>query len=201
MSSEILDTLSGQNQLLELIKCYEPMDDQDRNTKNQFLLFVSTEKRCLDRTLECGHITASSFIVDEGGIYTLLTHHRKLGKWLQLGGHVDGDPHVLAAAIREAREESGLLSILPIREGIFDLDVHEIPAGSEVPRHLHYDIRFLLRASRAEKLVVSDESHDVSWVELSGLKRFTAEWSVLRMKEKWDRVQAFFAESGQNFVV
>ena len=115
----------------------------------------------------------------------LLTHHRKLGKWLQLGGHADGDPDPLRVAMREAREESGIETIAPISTEIFDLDVHEIPPHGGVPAHDHYDVRFLLRVEGDEAYRVGDESVDLAWVPMADVETLDVDESVLRMREKW----------------
>ena len=80
------------------------------------------------------------------GDRVLLAHHRKLGRWLQPGGHSDGDPDTLAVALREAREESGL-DVQALDDAIFDLDLHRIPARDREPAHLHFDVRSPFRPS------------------------------------------------------
>lgn len=110
-------------------------------------------------------------------------HHAKLNKWVQPGGHADGEENILNVALREAEEETGLKNLMP-NAAIFDVDVHVIPARKDFPEHFHYDIRFLIEADEREKIVVSDESHDVKWVSLDELEEYTSERSVLRMKEK-----------------
>jgi 8-oxo-dGTP pyrophosphatase MutT (NUDIX family) len=116
--------------------------------------------------------------------HTLLTHHRALNKWLQPGGHADGDPDPLNVALREAREESGLRSIVPLGNDLFDVDVHPIPARGDVPAHFHYDIRFLFEADETEPVAVSGESHDVRWISFDELAQYTDEESILRMVRK-----------------
>jgi 8-oxo-dGTP pyrophosphatase MutT (NUDIX family) len=111
----------------------------------------------------------------------LLTHHRKLDKWLQLGGHADGELDPLAVARREAYEESGLRSIRVLTKRIFDVDVHRIPARGEEPEHFHYDIRYLMEADRTEPLLVSSESKAIAWVELASIRTYTEEESMLRL--------------------
>ena len=117
------------------------------------------------------------------GAHVLLTHHAKLGRWLQPGGHSDGDPDTLAVALREAREESGL-DVGALDDAIFDLDVHRIPALGREPAHLHFDVRFLVQAAH-DRFRVSDESHALAWVPAVGLGALTDEESVLRMARKW----------------
>jgi 8-oxo-dGTP pyrophosphatase MutT (NUDIX family) len=113
-----------------------------------------------------------------------LTHHAKLGIWVQLGGHTDEGEDWTEAALREAREESGLPDLRLVRPGLFDLDIHEIPARKDQAAHDHYDLRFLVEADDAVPLTVSEESHDLAWVNLTDLHRFTDEESQIRMARK-----------------
>jgi 8-oxo-dGTP pyrophosphatase MutT (NUDIX family) len=112
-----------------------------------------------------GHITAGCFIVD--GDRLLLHHHRRLDRWLQMGGHVDGDESALDAALREAKEESGLDDLALIGDAIFDVDVHFIPAGKGEPDHRHFDVRYLARTASPSAIAFDpNESNDLVWVPL-----------------------------------
>ncbi|WCO69115.1 NUDIX domain-containing protein [Iamia majanohamensis] len=107
------------------------------------------------------HLTASAVVVapDRG---VLLLHHRKLGRWFQPGGHVDGDGNLLAAAVREAVEETGLDDLAPVLPAV-DLDVHDVayPDGSF---HVHHDLRFLLLAPSGAEAAHNEESTGARWV-------------------------------------
>src|SRR5262249_24097231 len=151
--------------------------------------FVFQNERCFDRTFIIGHITASTWILDESRTHSLLTHHRKLNLWVQLGGHIENDADLLEAARREAREESGLQKIAPIFEDIFDVDIHEIPQDKSEPKHLHYDIRFLFSADRTAPLTISSESKNLAWVALDKISNLTQEESILRMIRKSERLK------------
>ena len=122
--------------------------------------------------------------VDRDRSRALLTHHFKLERWLQLGGHADGDTDILRVALREAREESGVNDIKPVSEAVFDVDVHPIPARGTEPRHLHYDVRFLLEADPTTPLVISSESKDLAWVSFEEITNLTTERSIARMVAK-----------------
>ena len=139
---------------------------------------------CFERTHLPGHITGSAWITTPQRDYVLLVHHAKLNRWLQPGGHADGDENVLRVALREADEETGLKNFKLVNELPFDVDIHLIPERKDFPAHYHYDIRFLMEASRDEKVIVSEESHDVKWIALNQLESYTTEQSVLRMKAK-----------------
>jgi len=132
-----------------------------------------------------GHFTASSWLVDRTGTRALLTHHRKLSRWLQLGGHADGDRELAQVALREAEEESGLggLRVEPV---LFDLDRHWIPERADVPGHWHYDARYVVHAGAEEDYVVSEESLDLAWVEIAAIVADrSADASLQRMARKW----------------
>lgn len=134
-----------------------------------------------------GHITGSAWIVDPARTQTLLVHHAKLNKWVQPGGHADGDENILAVALREAEEETGL-NTLTVVPDFFDIDIHTIPARPEIGEHDHYDVRFLFEADAGQRIVVSEESHDVKWIALENLEEYTRERSVLRMRDKLSRL-------------
>jgi ADP-ribose pyrophosphatase YjhB (NUDIX family) len=170
--------------LLDKLRAYQPYDAHEAEMLQILTEFVERHIDCFDRSLQIGHVTGSAWILDLSRTHVLLTHHRKLDKWLQLGGHADGNPDILQVALGEAREESGLQEVAPITESIFDVDVHLIPARGEVPEHFHYDVRFLLEADRSEPLSVSHESKDLAWVELTQVAALNAEPSLLRMVAK-----------------
>ena len=146
--------------------------------------FLAAHPDCLWRTCLEGHLTASAWIVDPARERTLLTHHRKLDRWLQLGGHVDGEADLAMAAWREAREESGLTRLRLVTPEIFDVDRHRIPARGAEPEHWHYDVRFLIEADPTEALALSHESKELAWVRLEEVGRLNAEESLARMVRK-----------------
>jgi len=170
--------------LLDLLAAYTPFGDDDRAARDRIRAFVETNQRCFERSLTSGHVTASTWIVSRDRTLALLTHHRKLGRWLQLGGHTDGDADVLRSACREAREESGLRSLAVLDAAIFDCDVHPIPARGDEPEHFHHDVRFLLEADETEPLIVSEESHALAWVPLGRIDAHESDASVMRMVHK-----------------
>lgn len=171
--------------LIDQLARYAVDHPEESETIGRFLDFVRSESDCFERSLAKGHVTGSAWIINADGTRVLLTHHRKLDRWLQLGGHADGDPDVFAVALKEAREESGLSEFEAVQDGIFDLDIHAIPARKNEPEHFHYDIRYLLRATGSTDYVVSDESHDLRWVPLDGVAALTREESMTRMVLKW----------------
>lgn len=175
--------------LIAEIDAYDAVDGRERAMADEVRAFVLAVDDCFERTHLGGHITASAWIVDEQREHALLTHHRKLNRWLQLGGHADGDTDVRRVALREAIEESGLTAIRFASAGIFDIDVHRIPAGTNEPEHKHYDVRFAFIADRTAPLIVSDESHELAWRLLAELDRDDTDESVRRMARKTMRLR------------
>jgi 8-oxo-dGTP pyrophosphatase MutT (NUDIX family) len=174
--------------LLQQLRAHRPADDLEAEHLARMVAFVEAHADCFERSLEEGHVTGSAWIVDRERRAALLVHHKKLGKWLQPGGHADGDPDTPAVAMREAREETGLRGLKVAGEGIFDVDVHAIPARGDVGAHLHYDVRWLLEADREEAPAVSDEAHGAAW---RGLEEIAAEGeeSLARMARKVQRIR------------
>jgi 8-oxo-dGTP pyrophosphatase MutT (NUDIX family) len=148
------------------------------------IAFMAAHPDHLLRTCLAGHLTGSAWIVSPNRTKTLLTEHRKLHKWLQLGGHADGDPDLLAVALREAWEESGLTRLRAVGTGLFDVDRHRIPARGDEPEHWHHDLRFLIEADPDEPLVVSSESKALAWVEVAAVPGLNPEESMARMVRK-----------------
>ena len=170
--------------ILDLIADYSRRHPEEVDVVTRFRAFVMEHPRCFERDLWAGHVTGSAWVVNAARDSVLLTHHRKLGRWLQLGGHSDGNPDSLAVALSEAHEESGL-EVKPLATVVFDLDIHEIPARKQDPAHFHFDVRFALQVTGSEEFRVSPESLDLAWVPIAQLSDYTDEESMLRMARKW----------------
>ena len=168
--------------LIGMLQSYKTEFAEEQEFITRFLELLN-HKDCFQRTHLPGHITGSAWIVNPDKSKTLLVHHAKLNKWVQPGGHADGEEDILNVALREGEEETGLKNLRPSTK-IFDIDIHPIPERKDFPEHFHYDIRFLVQADEHDPVIVSEESHDVRWINLNELEKFTAERSVLRMKEK-----------------
>ncbi len=150
----------------------------------EIIRFAEAHPDCLQRSCVPGHLTGSAWIVSPDRKWTLLTHHHKLDKWLQLGGHADGDGDLLNVALREAREESGLTRLRVVSAEVFDVDRHWIPPRKTEPGHYHHDLRFMIEADPAEPLVISSESKDLAWVEVAAVTSLNPEESMARMVRK-----------------
>lgn len=150
-----------------------------------FSAFLASSPDVFERRHPPGHFTGSAWLVSADGRRVLLTHHRKLGRWLQLGGHADGDADLARVALREAEEESGLAGLV-VEGGIFDLDCHAIPARGAEPEHWHYDVRYVVRATGSEAFAVGEESLDLAWVDIATLAGDPAmDDSLRRMAARW----------------
>ena len=180
--------------LLEMLARYRSVFPQEASVVDRICELVESNVDCFERTCRPGHITAAAWILSSDRRRCLLTHHRKLDRWLQLGGHADGHWAVEEVALREAREESGMTAfdLVPI-DGVpmpFDVDVHQIPARYDAEgeiledAHEHHDVRFLLIAHEGQDACASDESHEVGWFTPGEIERLTDEESVLRMLRK-----------------
>jgi 8-oxo-dGTP pyrophosphatase MutT (NUDIX family) len=174
--------MPSRDDLIRALEAHQPFNAHEAVMRERLLEFVREHERCFERSLAIGHVTASAWVVDAALSRTLLTHHAKLGLWLQPGGHCDGDPGVLANALREVREEAGLSRLRPLLDGrIFDVDAHDIPARGPEAAHVHYDVRFLIEADPAEPLRLTAESHELAWVALDDVATLNTDESVLRL--------------------
>lgn len=154
----------------------------------EILSFVAATPDCFCRSHAAGHITGSAWLLNPAGDKALLTLHRNLKRWMQTGGHADGDPDVLRTALREATEESGIEGIRVLDAEIMDVDIHRIPPNPRKGEgeHLHYDIRYLLQAPH-EHFAVSEESIDLAWWTATDFAARAAETdeAVLRLARIW----------------
>lgn len=164
---------------------YQPGDSRELAFREQMLRLLDTAHAPFNRDhFRPGHFTASAFILSPEGDALLLIHHSKLLRWLQPGGHcAPEDTSLLATARREVEEEVGL-SALPLgHDGIFDIDVHEIPARKQDPAHQHFDVRYLMRAP-AHTAVAGSDATAARWVKLDALDQVQSDESVRRAARK-----------------
>lgn len=171
--------------LVKNIRAYRSPYVEEEGFREKFLSLLDLEPDCFFRHLAHGHITGSALVINPEGTHVLLLHHRKLDRWLQPGGHADGDEDVARVAEKEAREETGLESIQLVSPEILDLDIHTIPARDMDAEHLHYDIRFLFTADPLEPLRQNRESKGLAWLPLNEVSILTRHnSSINRMIEK-----------------
>ncbi|MGW8122385.1 NUDIX hydrolase [Roseivirga echinicomitans] len=174
--------------LLKEIQSHQSEYKEEQAFKPRFEDLLINYDDCFERALLTGHITASAWIFNHKRDSILLLHHAKLNKWLQPGGHADGDENVRAVAVKEAEEETGISGFIFATTEIFDLDIHTIPERNGVPEHEHFDIRFLLVAPERAVPQLNHESTDVKWIHMNNLvERISHEPSLLRMYAKSKR--------------
>lgn len=157
--------------------------DHVPDVRRRVLDFLDGHPDALDRSCEPGHLTASALVVDPADGRFVILHHRKLGRWLQPGGHADGDDDLAAVALREAQEETGLAGLV-VRTPAVDLDVHEVRPPGERP-HLHLDLRFVVEAPPGSAALGpppgNHESHEVRWVDIEDLDGLDVDDSLRRL--------------------
>ncbi|MCC6849635.1 MAG: NUDIX hydrolase [Deltaproteobacteria bacterium] len=174
--------------MLDLVAAYALRFPAEDAVAARFAAFISAHPECFERACAPGHITGSAWLVSHDRTAYLLTHHRKLGRWLQVGGHADGDADAARVALREAREESGIAGLaLAAIDGCvqpLDLDAHVIPARSGEPAHVHYDVRFLVVAPPGATFTISNESLALRWFRADAPLGVAHDESVARLAAK-----------------
>ncbi|WP_201313162.1 NUDIX hydrolase [Dyella sp. EPa41] len=172
------------HRLTEQFQQYGRRWPEEKDVSHFIELLDGGEHRFRRESVEA-HFTGSAWLVSADNERVLLTHHRKLGRWLQLGGHADGDVDLARVALREAEEESGIVG-LSVEPAPFDLDRHRIPARGAEPEHWHYDVRYVVRAGASEAFVVSEESHALAWRPIRQIADDPqSDESLRRMAWKW----------------
>jgi 8-oxo-dGTP pyrophosphatase MutT (NUDIX family) len=157
--------------------------------RNEMLDFFKNTKKPFNRETKEGHFTASAFLLNSTKTKFLLMHHVKLNKWLQLGGHADGEKNLLEVAIKEAKEESGISNIISVNENIFDIDIHIIPLNNSEIEHKHYDVRFLLKTINNDVFIKNSESKELAWIDVNSYNNLNIEieYSIKRMIVKYQK--------------
>lgn len=171
------------NKLLSSLDKYKHKNSDESVVVEEFVSFVKSHSDCFERSLKVGHLTGSCVLLNPTEDNLLMTHHGKLNRWIQLGGHADGDTDMLEVSLKEAQEESGIGEIQVIVPEILDIDIHTIPANSKDGEHLHFDVRYLLKAS-TEDFKLSDESLDLRWFSFNEALSVFTEPSMHRMIKK-----------------
>ena len=174
-----------QNFLIESLCRYRDLWQGEEKTVAQFGILLRSHPDVFQRSHAVAHFTGSAWLVSGDGERVLLMHHRKLDRWLQPGGHADGDPDLAAVALREAQEETGVPG-LRVEGDIFDIDRHRIPLRGAEPEHWHYDVRYVVRAGADERFVVNGESRALAWRSVAEVAADESlDISLRRMAQKW----------------
>ena len=148
--------------------------------REKILEFITEHNDALHRTCVEGHLTGSAMIIESSYERVLVMLHKKLGIWLQPGGHADGEGYLSNVAFREAFEETGINN-LALWTTAIDCDVHKIPEFGDEKEHFHFDLTYLLLAPEKAVIKRNHESTDMRWVTLEELKALTGEERLQRI--------------------
>lgn len=185
---------------IELIKTYNPYNEQEEKDKEIILHCIDTFKDILTRDNEIAHITSSAFVVNKTKDKVLMVHHNIYNSWSWTGGHADGEEDLLAVAIKEVKEETGVKNIQPVSSNIFSLDIlnvlGHIKRGKYVAPHLHLSVAYLVEANENELLIVkADENSDVKWIPIEEVNTYSNEPHMQKVYNKL----IFKVKNVQNF--
>ncbi|MCY4019406.1 MAG: NUDIX domain-containing protein [Chloroflexi bacterium] len=155
--------------IMRMLGAHQPADGKEAADIELIKRLIAEHPDILSMRCEVGHITASAMIVDLASRRTLLHFHKRMDRWLQVGGHLEYETDIAAAALREALEETGLtdLAFYPAADAVspIDYDVHTVPRRLETPEHLHLDFRYLLLTRRPESIApAAGESTQFRWL-------------------------------------
>ena len=185
--------------LLDQITAYVPFNEQEERDRELILHALETEKDVFTRDNALCHMTASAWIVNTDRTKALMAYHNIYDSWSWLGGHADGEEDLLSVAMKEAREEAGILNVRPVSDEIFSLEVLTVDGhekrGVYVPSHLHLNVTYLLEAdSREQVRVKADENSAVGWFSLNeAVERSTEPWFQARIYRKLNQKLAGMA--------
>lgn len=177
-------------EIYEQIKAYRPWNEQERQDQAVILAFLERNPDAFYRTKLLAHMTASAWVVNPQRSKVLMVYHRLYDSWSWTGGHADGEEDLLAVALREVREETGVQRLRPVTEEIYSLEVLTVDGhekhGRYVPSHLHLNVTYLLEAEEEQPLWVCEaENSGVAWFSLAdALSASTEPWFVERIYKK-----------------
>lgn len=174
--------------LKEEITAYVPENEQEEKDRSVMLRYLELAPDVLTRQNRIAHFTASSWILNKDHTRVLMIYHNIYRSWSWTGGHADGEENLLAVAVREASEETGIGHFKVIHNGIFSLEILTVDGhekrGEYVPSHLHLNITYLLEADDGAELIVKPD-------ENSGVKWFSPEDAVSASTEPWMRERIY----------
>ena len=172
------------------IEKYCPFNQQEQQDKLRILHFLKNNPDAFERSNMCAHMTASAWVINPEATKVLMVYHKLYDSWSWTGGHADGERDLLALAVREVQEETGVQNVRPVTEDIYSLEVltvdGHVKRGEYVSSHLHMNVTYLLMADEHETLhICEDENSGVAWFSLEdALKASTEPWFVERIYKK-----------------
>lgn len=180
----------NREQLTVSIENYQPRNEQESRDKEVILAFLASAPDAFERENSLAHMTASAWVVNRERTKVLMVYHNIYNSWSWTGGHADGETDLLAVAMREVTEETGVKNVCPVTEEIYSLealtvDGHE-KRGRYVSSHLHYNLTYLLEADESETpTACEDENKGAAWFSLEdALKASVEPWFVERIYKK-----------------
>lgn len=179
--------------IFEDIKKYTPCCEQEEGDKAVIIDYISRNPDAFFRTDLVAHMTASAWVVNSRRDRVLMIYHKLYDSWAWTGGHADGETDLLAVALKECREETGIENVRPVSEDIFSLEILTVDGhekrGKYVPSHLHLNVTYLLEADENDALhICEDENSGVAWFSLDdALKASTEPWFVERIYKKLNK--------------
>ena len=174
--------------IVEQIRSFSPTCQQEEKEKPRILEFLRENDDAFSRTNETAHMTASAWVISPDGEKVVMCYHNLYRSWSWCGGHADGEKDLLAVAIREVKEETGLTTH-PLQEGICSLEIlpvqGHVKKGRWIPSHLHMNVTYLLQAEGNDLRVKQDENSAVVWMTPEeALARSAEPWMVARVYVK-----------------
>jgi 8-oxo-dGTP pyrophosphatase MutT (NUDIX family) len=191
--SPLLASSTDLNDLVDELAVLRAVDEQQEAVRTSMLMFARAHPDALHRSCAEGHFTGSALVVEQRTGRVLLLLHTKLRKWLQPGGHTDGEANLAVTALREATEETGIAGLLVVGEPI-DLDIHEVRPPAEPP-HLHHDIRYVVMAPHGSMPVGNHESQSLRWFAPEDVSELGVDESVMRLVRRGLAVAAQLPEA------
>lgn len=173
----------------EMIKNYQPWNEQEEKDKAIFLKCMEIFDDVLTRDNEIAHVTSSAFVVNKARDKVLMVHHNIYNSWSWTGGHADGDPDLLHVAKKEVMEETGVSHVTAVQDGVISLDVLSVighyKKGKYVAPHLHLSVAFLLEADENESLAIKpDENSNVQWIAMNQVEKYSNEAHMIEVYQK-----------------
>ena len=171
-------------ELIHQIKKYKTINEQEEKDKYLFLEWIMDHEDAFSRENKIAHITASGWVVNKDRSKVLMVYHNIYDSWSWIGGHADGETDLLATAMREVREETGIKNVCPVTDDIFSIEVLTVDGhtknGNYVSSHLHLNVTYLLEADSGETVSIkADENSGVAWfTPEEALKKSTEPWFV-----------------------
>ena len=178
------------DEMIQKIREYKPFNEQEERDREVLLRLLSGAEDVYSRENLKAHMTASAWVVNEARDKVLMAYHNIYHSWSWLGGHADGERDLLAVALREVGEESGVIHVRPLSEEIFSLEILTVDGhekrGKYVPSHLHLNLTYLLEAREGDALSLkADENSGVAWFGLEdAVKASTEPWFKERVYGK-----------------